>query len=182
MQGFESWGRINTNFGRGPSWDLTGGHDSTSPDLKVVWFLPGIVFAAVMDVLHSLRTRMHCLNYEWRQQRRYIQQIQELLLLIVQCWREWSFSSYICRSISRARKKRLTTCFKWWAVVWLNLMCNAVINPEKALQGITMYSLDGLNASSLRTASNPSLARVATWRYLLTFLIFVAFLEGLVPL
>ena len=51
----------------------------------------------------------------------------------------------------------------------------------KDARGIMVHSLVGAKGSSRLTIMSPSPAIVATFRYLLTSLIFVSFLDGRVP-
>ena len=60
-------------------------------------------------------------------------------------------------------------------------MCNAVKSPSSTCRATTMHSRVGARGSLRLTTSKPSLAMVATLRYLLTSLMLVSFFEGRVP-
>ena len=60
-------------------------------------------------------------------------------------------------------------------------MCNAVTSPSSTCRGTTTHSRVGARGSLRLTTSKPSLAMLATLRYLLTSLMSVSFFEGRVP-
>ena len=84
----------------------------------------------------------------------------------------------IALSMSKAKRYRLVTILSWWLEGWLNWICKAVSNPSRTCLGTIMHSLERVKGSSRLTTNKPSLAIVATFRYRLTSLTLVSFLDG----
>ena len=159
---------------------------------NVWWRSSSSTSVEVWDVTHSRKTRISCRerlrtsaaketptgaggsteDCSMRARRVWLKVEQQVQL--------WDTRS-IALSMSKAKRYRLVTNLSWWLEGWLNLMCTTVNRPSRTWRGTTIHSREGAKGSSRLTTNKPSLAIVATFKYLFTSFTLVSFFDGLVP-